>query len=139
MGWQTYELDRIAQNLVLEHRDILNESHKMRETAAFGLERFWGEHLRHWGKEQNKANYWKDTWDELVKLMHKAGLFNTIDLVDKHHVEPQNTSKIKSMARQIWQLEPDEQRVGLAVLIQLCDCLVWWTQRYKVKGNHDNS
>lgn len=44
MSWQAYSLDRIAQELVIRyrHQDVLNESHKMRMTVAYGLERFWG-------------------------------------------------------------------------------------------------
>jgi hypothetical protein len=40
------------------------------------------------------------------------------------------------MADGLWRFSeehPDDQRVALAVLTQLCDCLVWWTQRYKSK------
>jgi hypothetical protein len=35
------------------------------------------------------------------------------------------------MAEQLWQLSHEDQQIALAVLTQLCDCLVWWTQRYK--------
>ncbi len=48
--WQPYNLDHYAQKLVSDFRDkknVLNESHKMRMTVAYGLERFWGEHLRY--------------------------------------------------------------------------------------------
>lgn len=47
--WQPYNLDHYAQKLVSDFRDkknVLNESHKMRMAVAYGLERFWGEHLR---------------------------------------------------------------------------------------------
>ena len=45
---QPYSLDYYAQEIVLKYRDeknVLNESHKMRMAVAYGLERFWGEHL----------------------------------------------------------------------------------------------
>jgi hypothetical protein len=38
------------------------------------------------------------------------------------------------MAKKLWnfaQNNPDDNRIALAVLTQLCDALVWWTQRYK--------
>ena len=69
MTWNSYGLDRIAQELVLKyrHQDVLNESHKMRLAVAYGLERFWGEHLRL--RKETEGKYWKDTWDELVKIL----------------------------------------------------------------------
>ena len=39
-SWKPYDLDYYAQKLVLENRDkknVLNESHKMRMTVAYGL------------------------------------------------------------------------------------------------------
>jgi len=50
MGWTSYGLDQVAQRLVLDAKerntDSLNQSYKMRMATAYGLERFWGEHLR---------------------------------------------------------------------------------------------
>ena len=78
MTWKLYEIDRVAQELVLKFRDrdVLGESHKMRSTTAYGLERFWGEHLRLDQKEQDqyKAAFWKATWDELCTIMQQAGI-----------------------------------------------------------------
>jgi hypothetical protein len=37
------------------------------------------------------------------------------------------------MAEKLWEIDIQDQRVAMAVLTQLCDCLVWWTQRYKKK------
>ena len=126
-GWQSYELDRIAQDLVLKHRDSLNQSHKMRETVAYGLERFWGEYLRLQANgETKKAAYWKATWDKFVEVMNQAGLSLPNDEID-----PVKTAQIEQMANKLWQLTIPEQRVALAVLTQLCDSLVWWTQRFK--------
>ncbi|NJM76599.1 MAG: hypothetical protein HC852_13470 [Acaryochloridaceae cyanobacterium RU_4_10] len=135
MAWQTYGLDREAQKLVLAAKkrdaDSLNQSFKMRMTAAYGLERFWGEQLRLRGKEQSKADYWKETWDSLVKIMDKAG------------IKLPNHSDIEITSQQLWgdipivegdastKLSLNDQRIALAVLTQFCDCLVWWTQRYK--------
>ena len=53
MSWKSYNLDREAQKLVLIYRDkpgVIGQSHKMRSTVAYGLERFWGEQLRLLGK-----------------------------------------------------------------------------------------
>jgi hypothetical protein len=130
MGWKSYDLDREAQKLVLaaKKRDekSLNQSYKMRMAVAYGLERFWGEHLRLQAKEPDKSAYWKETWDALVGIMEQAGV-----LIPNDAVSANNVKQIQTMSDQLWQLTIDEQRVSLAVLTQLCDCIVWWTQRYK--------
>ena len=79
VGWQPYDLDYYAQELVLEFRnakDVLNESHKMRMTVAYGLERFWGEHLRLEKDEAKtkKAAYWKRVWDKLNEILKDSGV-----------------------------------------------------------------
>ena len=94
--------------------------------TAYGLERFWGEHLRLQRKEPTKSEYWKDTWDELVQAMNEAGINIPNDPVNANNVQ-----SIRSMSEKLWQLDVEKQRVTLAVLTQLCDCIVWWTQRYK--------
>ena len=130
MGWKSYDLDREAQKLVLDakKRDekSLNQSYKMRMAVAYGLERFWGEHLRLQAKEPEKSQYWKETWDALVGVMEQAGV-----LIPNEPVNANNVNQIQAMSDELWKLKIDEQRVALAVLTQLCDCIVWWTQRYK--------
>ncbi|MDJ1182083.1 hypothetical protein [Roseofilum casamattae] len=130
MGWTYYGLDRAAQKLVLDakkrDRQSLNQAFKMREAVAYGLERFWGEHLRLEGKEAAKSKYWKATWDELVKLMGNAGV-----TIPNDPVKANETDKVQKMAEELWKVDLEKQRVAIAVLAQLCDCLVWWTQRYK--------
>jgi hypothetical protein len=139
MVLKSYNLDRIAQELVLKYRDkeVLNESHKMRQTAAYGLERFWGEHFRLLGKNKTRdaGEYWEDTWNELVKIMERAGV-----AVPNDSVNPDKTDEIRAMAQKLWddeQFTVDDRQYTLAVLIQLCDSLVWWTQRYKKKSERD--
>ncbi|MCA2629874.1 MAG: hypothetical protein ACK4YL_00060 [Microcystis sp.] len=130
MAWKEYNLDRIAQKLVLaaklRDRDSLNQSFKMRESVSYGLERFWGEHLRLQSKETNKAQYWKETWDKLVETMAEAGI-----PIPNDTVQINDTESVQAMAEKLWELKLEDQRITLAVLTQLCDCLVWWTQRYK--------
>ena len=130
MAWKSYELDRAAQKLVLNARErdpkSLNQSHKMRMAVAYGLERFWGEHLRLKAKEETKSKYWKETWDALHNIMGKAGVTIPNDSVNPNRVED-----IQAMSEKLWQLPIEDQRVAIAVLTQLCDCIVWWTQRYK--------
>lgn len=142
MAWKSYDLDRIAQKLVLAARnrnhDSLNQSYKMRMAVSYGLERFWGEHLRLRGRsgesDQKKADYWKDTWDEFVVIMQRAGVMIPNDPVNIKEVK-----QIQAMSEKLWGLSLDDQRIAIAVLTQLCDCIVWWTQRYKVGRLVDDS
>ncbi|MBE7385864.1 MAG: hypothetical protein F6J95_031300 [Leptolyngbya sp. SIO1E4] len=130
MAWHSYSLDRKAQQLVLDARtrdpQSLNQAYKMRMATAYGLERFWGEHLRLQGKEQTKSEFWKQTWDSLVEVMGEAGV-----ALPNDSVQSENTAEIQTMSDKLWQICIDDQRVALAVLTQLCDGIVWWTQRYK--------
>lgn len=133
MSWKSYGLDRYAQKLVLNAKlndeKSLNQSYKMRMAVAYGLERFWGEHLRLQGKEKSKSDYWKATWDTLVEVMTKAGV-----VLPNDSVRAENAKSIQAMSEKLWGLDLADQRVALAVLTQLCDCIIWWTQRYKGKG-----
>ncbi len=136
MAWKSYELDQIAQKLVLLARErdpkSLNQSHKMRMAVAYGLERFWGEHLRLKGKEEEKSKYWKSTWDAFCDVMTKVDI-----KLPKETVGTDETKKIQDISTRLWALSIEDQRVAIAVLTQLCDCIVWWTQRYKI-GRLDN-
>jgi len=107
---------------------------------AYGLERFWGEHLRFQGKSKwnddeldRKSQYWKETWDALVIIMNQAGVIIPNDPVNLNRPDT-----VKSMAQKLWALDIKDQRIILAVLTQLCDCIVWWTQRYKGSGELTN-
>ena len=130
MAWKSYELDRAAQKLVLMARErdpqSLNQSHKMRMSVAYGLERFWGEHLRLQGKEEMKSQFWKETWNEFCDVIKKAGI-----ILPKDKVKASDDKAIQNISTQLWKLPVEDQRVAIAVLTQLCDCIVWWTQRYK--------
>jgi hypothetical protein len=149
MAWNSYELDRAAQKLVLDARErdpkSLNQSHNMRMAVAYGLERFWGEHLRlkpnkdekdykqKDKEDNNKSQYWKETWDEFSQIMNKSGV-----IIPNEPLHPDTKGKIPTgeilgMSQKLWALPVEDQRVAIAVLTQLCDCLVWWTQRYKVR------
>jgi hypothetical protein len=136
-----HSLDQIAQTLVLDARQrdrkSLNQSFKMREAVAYGLERFWGEHLRLKGRSKKdgdefdcKGQYWKATWDALVSIMQPAGVKIPNDSVDV-----KNPKAVQKMAEQLWSMSVEDQRIILAVLTQLCDAIVWWTQRYKGPGD----
>ncbi len=138
MAWKSYELDRIAQKLVLLARErdpkSLNQSHKMRMAVAYGLERFWGEHLRLKGKEEAKSKYWKATWDAFCDVM-----LNVDIKLPKDTIGADDTKKIQDISSRLWELPIEDQRVAIAVLTQLCDCIVWWTQRYKIGRLADES
>ncbi|MCL2925710.1 MAG: hypothetical protein MGF17_14115 [Trichodesmium sp. MAG_R04] len=143
MALESYKLDKHAHELVLKYRDrdVLNETHKMRMTVAYGLERFWAEQFRlEKDENQYKAEYWRDTWQTLAYIMKQAKV-----IVPNDDVNSRNIKQIKGMAKKLWtisdqNLEPQEtqkkeeqRKVILAVLTQLCDCMVWWAQRYKGK------
>lgn len=138
MAWKSYELDRAAQKLVLAARErdakSLNQSHKMRMAVAYGLERFWGEHLRLKGREETKSIFWKETWDALQRVMKNAGV-----TIPNDSVNSSNTAQIQAMSQKLWALSVEDQRVAIAVLTQLCDCIVWWTQRYKTGRLNDDT
>ena len=136
-----HSLDQIAQTLVLDARQrdrkSLNQSFKMREAVAYGLERFWGEHLRLKARSKKdgdefdcKSQYWKATWDALVSIMQPAGV-----KVPNDSVDVRNARIVQAMAEQLWSIDVEDQRIILAVLTQLCDAIVWWTQRYKGPGD----
>lgn len=130
MAWKTYKLDQKAQALVLgakkRHPDSLNQAYKMRMAIAYGLERFWGEHLRLENQDASKAAFWKETWTALVAIVKEAGI-----TLPNDPVRADNTQAIQAMSEKLWKIPLEDQRVILAVLAQLCDSLVWWTQRYK--------
>jgi hypothetical protein len=146
-SWKPYDLDYYAQKLVLENRDkknVLNESHKMRMTVAYGLERFWGEHLRYLNQSkrpndesQNKGKYWKSVWDELANILKRGQITLPNDPIgsniqirrgyeeeDKKAREAEETAQIQEMAKNLWEMSLEEQRISLMVLTQLCDALV---------------
>jgi hypothetical protein len=134
MGWKSYELDRVAQKLVLDARKrdetkskkekSLNQAHKMRMAVSFGLERFWGEHLRLKEKERNKSLFWEETWQAFATIMSQTGVNIPKDKISDIHT-------IEAMSKKLWDLDLETQRVSLAVLTQLCDAIIWWTQRHK--------
>ncbi|KRH98398.1 MULTISPECIES: hypothetical protein [Cylindrospermopsis] len=139
MTWKSYNLDQKAQKLVLIYRDkkgVIGQSHKMRSTVAYGLERFSGEHLRLLSKknddDQQKGKYWQATWKEFTQIMKNAG-------VQLPEIPTNNdTAQLQDYASRLWNLSIDDQRVCLTVLTQFCDSLVWWTQRYKKAGENDD-
>ena len=148
MTLKPYKLDKYAHDLVLKYRDknVLNETHKMRMTVAYGLERFWAEQFRlEKDKNQDKAKYWRETWKTLATIMKQAKV-----IVPNDDIDSKNTNEIQEMAKKLWvqsdkDLDPnekqksdkkhefneDQRKVTLAVLTQLCDYMVWWVQRYK--------
>ncbi|WP_013334238.1 hypothetical protein [Gloeothece verrucosa] len=129
MAWEPYNIDRKAHDLVLNYRDkgnVIKESHKMRVTVAYGLERFWGEQFRLRKIDENKAAYWQATWQTLAEIMQQAGVNLPND-----KLSPEDTTAIKTMTEKLWNFNPQQRKVVLAILTNLCDSLVWWTQRYK--------
>jgi hypothetical protein len=134
MNLKLYEIDRRAHDLVLafRDRDVLGESHKMRMTTAYGLERFWGEHLRLLKDKEgpHKADFWKATWQELYQIMRSAGI-----TIPNDPVSLDSTPTIQAMSNKLWTFDDEQRKVTLAILMALCDSLVWWTQRYRKTSN----
>lgn len=140
MAWKPYDLDHLAQEIVLKarHRDAdsLNQAYKMRAACAYGLERFWGEHLRlaSHSHDEHKAAFVADVWKALVGILAKAGL----NLPSAVLTSGASEAEIQQVAEQLWRLPPQDQQNALAVLTALCDAVVWWTQRLKPsKGQRD--
>lgn len=137
MGWTRFDLDHHAQRIVLAARKrdpkSLNQAYKLRATCAYGLERFWGEHLRLNGaksnqEDKNKAAFIEDVWKALsVELLPKAGVHIPFEVLSNN----QDESKILDVAERLWDLNPYDRQVALAVLTNLSDAVVWWTQRLK--------
>lgn len=138
MAWHPYDLDHLALEIVLKARkldpDSLNQAYKMRAACSYGLERFWGEHLRLKEKEPAKAQFVADVWTGFVGIMAKAGVSLPAAMLSNQESE----AAIQSVAEQLWRMKPKEQQAPLAVLTALCDAVVWWTQRLKPgKGGID--
>ena len=134
MALTLYSLDQKAHDLVLEFRDTgtLKQVFKMRSTAVYGLERFWGEPLR---LEDDEALYWRRTWDVLREIVNLAGV-----VLPNSSTDTITTAQIRTITEELWNAEKIEQRqVSLAVLVQLCDAMVWWTQRYKTANDDLNT
>jgi hypothetical protein len=137
MGWTRFDLDHHAQRIVLAARKrdpkSLNQAYKLRATCAYGLERFWGEHLRLNGakanqEDQHKAAFVADVWKTLsVELLPKAGIKIPTELLSNRDSERQ----IEDVAERLWDLNAYDRQVALAVLTNLSDAVVWWTQRLK--------
>lgn len=153
MGWHPYDLDHLAQEIVLKARErdktarktSLNQAYKMRAACAYGLERFWGEHLRLAGTdrlddkspsvdEKNKAAFIADVWAGFVGIMARADVSLPREVLSNRASE----TEIHSVTEQLWRIPRQEQQASLAVLTALCDAVVWWTQRLKSgKGGDD--
>lgn len=120
MAWEPYNLDQTAHDLVFSYRnssEALQQVYKMRSAVAYGLERFWGEQLRLSG---DKKRIWTDTWTALRDVLDRAN----IQLPAKN-ADPKD----------LWGFPIAQRKIAIAILTQLCDAIVWWTQRYK---NADN-
>jgi hypothetical protein len=130
--WKPYSFDHYAQSLVIKYRDqkdVLNETHKMRMTIAYGLERFWGEPLRLEKESQPKANYWKDVWKTLLEeFLQPSGLGTKLPSTYSN-----STEKITETIKLIWEMDQEEREISQMILTQFCDSLVWWSQRLKIK------
>jgi hypothetical protein len=122
MGWEPYNLDQAAHDLVFKFHqtEALNQAYKMRAAVPYGLERFWGEQRRLKGKE---SKFWQKTWEELCHIMARAGV--TLPTIDAN---PED----------LWNFPIEQRKVTLAILMQLCDSIVWWTQRYKGSSSNNS-
>lgn len=135
MGWHPFDLDHKAQEIVLNARkrdqESLNQAFKMRATCAYGLERFWGEHLRLRRVDTNRADFVKETWEKFIEIIEssKPG----IEIPRTHSSAELPEALLTAELNKIWALSHTDQQECLAVLVALCDAIVWWTQRLKIK------
>jgi hypothetical protein len=142
MGWNPYHLDKCALKVVLAARDrdrdrdgdSLIQAYKMRATCAYGLERFWGEYLRLAETERNKADFLKDVWCEFVEIMALGNIVIPKKMASKEEAE----DAIQQVADALWSLPTRHRQASLAVLINFCDAVVWWTQRLKKSSQRDS-
>ena len=141
MAWHPYDLDHLAQEIVLKARhkdpdslnqapDSLNQAYKMRAACAYGLERFWGEHLRLAGKEDNKAQFVADVWSGFVGIMARAGVILPGEMLSN----PASEAEIQAVAEPLWPLPPDKQTPPRAVPRALWQSVVVGNQTPKHKG-----
>lgn len=144
MAFINYRIDEKAHNLVQNfyQKGVNNQVFKMRTTVAFGLERFWGEQWRFSpdkDKEKDKHEYWKAVWKQLVDTMTEVGI-TSLPNEEVRTIKGQlDTDQIRAIADQIWAMDQNERKIVQAILLQLCDSLIWWTQRYKkLAPNGDN-
>lgn len=133
MGWHPFDLDHHAMEIVLKARsrdpDSLNQAYKMRVACSYGLERFWGEHLRLGDKEIAKAAFIVDVWKCFASVIRQAR--PDLELPATMLSTNADEELIQSMAQQIWSIDIKDQQACLAVLIGLCDSVIWWAQRLK--------
>jgi hypothetical protein len=147
MTWHPFELDQLALDIVLKARkheqesklDVLNQAYKMRAACAYGLERFWGEHLRLAAKDKDKgkALFIADVWTAFVGVMHHArpDLKLPADMLSNRDSE----EKIQKCVKSFWKLRASDHQICLTVLTSFCDSIVWWTQRLKLPNDPKNN
>ncbi len=128
MALELLGLDYEAQQIVLRYcnSEAVNQAHKMRSTVAYGLERFWGERLR---LNNDDANYWQDVWQTVATILAPTG----IRLPDPQ-ANANGANQIRQVTEDLWNFPIEQRKVALSVLLAFCDCLVWWTQRYKPRN-----
>jgi hypothetical protein len=62
--------------------------------------------------------------------MKEAGI-----TIPNDRIKASDTNAVKAMADRLWAFDIEQRKVALAILTELCDSLVWWTQRYKKPRN----
>lgn len=133
MSWHPFGLDNLAHQIVLNARrrdpDSLNQAYKMRAACAYGLERFWGEHLRLADKEIHKAALVADVWKAFTDIMRNAR--PDIQLPGVMLSKQADENLIQSLATQIWAIPVQDHHMCLSTLSSLCDAVVWWSQRLR--------
>jgi len=128
MAFEIFSIDQKACDIVKNYahnKEVRSQVYKMRTTAAYGLERFWGEQHRfnpNKPTEAQKHHYWRETWQTLVEILSCVG----IELPNEG-----GAGQVQEMANQLWKMNREQVKVAIAILTQLCDSMIWWTQRYK--------
>jgi predicted LPLAT superfamily acyltransferase len=128
----------LVQDALRRDGKSLNQAYKMRTTCAFGMERFWGEHLRLLSNKNQLERYKglliAETWQKFKEIMSDADPALAVKLPETMDINPQRSIDAEALTTavdQLWSLSIDEHRTCLSVLTNLCDAIVWWTQRLK--------
>jgi hypothetical protein len=75
--------------------------------------------------EKAKSQYWQKTWNKFKLIMKDVGIDipgSSLDI---------SSNKLEENVNILWNMKSEHRKIALSILVALCDCMIWWTQRYK--------